>query len=119
MKEIYHQLIDNCEKAIKDLEENYMMFDLMSGGLMKNSGSILLSEIENLKKEKEDLWEIILNLVKNIRQEKSNAKKPMNSEIKLTLPKEQVKKLNGVIEDLKSVSNAVEIKEGEFKVEFI
>lgn len=76
-------------------------------------------QAEKKKKEKEDKWEIVLTLIKNIRQEKSNAKKPMNSEIKLTLPKEQVKKLEGIIEDLKSVSNAIQIKEGEFKVEFI
>ena len=52
MKDIYHQLIDNCEKTIKDLEENYMMFHLISGGLMKNSSSILLSQIESVKQEK-------------------------------------------------------------------
>ena len=70
MKEIYHQLIDNCEKTIKDLEENYMMFDLMSGGLMKNSGSILLSQIENLKKEK-SMYEKELELLNEGLSEKT------------------------------------------------
>lgn len=72
------------------------------------------------KNKKEDKWEIILTLIKNIRQEKSNAKKPMNSEILLTITKEQYEKLKGVIEDLKSVANAKEVKiNSTFKVEFI
>lgn len=70
MKEIYHQLIDNCEKTIKDLEENYMMFDLMSGGLMKNAGSILLSQIENVKKEK-SMYEKELELLNEGLSEKT------------------------------------------------
>lgn len=70
MKEIYHQLIDNCEKTIKDLEENYMMFDLMSGGLMKNAGSILLSQIEDVKKEK-SMYEKELELLNEGLSEKT------------------------------------------------
>jgi len=71
------------------------------------------------KKDEEDKWELFLELIKNIRQEKSNSKKPMNSEIKLSISKEQYELFNELIEDLKSVSNAVEIKKGIFKVEFI
>lgn len=70
MKELYHQLIDNCEKTIKDLEENYMMFDLMSGGLMKNAGSILLSQIEDVKKEK-SMYEKELELLNEGLSEKT------------------------------------------------
>lgn len=70
MKEIYHQLIDNCEKTIKDLEENYNMFYLMSGGLMKNSGSILLSQIEDVKKEK-SMYEKELELLNEGLSEKT------------------------------------------------
>ena len=72
------------------------------------------------KKTKEDGWNNLLEVIKNIRQEKSNAKKPMNSEIILTLNKKQFKELKEFLEDLKSVANAKEIKENSnFKVDFI
>ncbi len=70
MKEIYFKLIDNCEKTIKDLEENYNMFHLMSCGLMKNAGSILLSQIENVKKEK-SMYEKELELLNEGLSEKT------------------------------------------------
>ena len=43
----------------------------------------------------------------------------MNSEIILTLSKENIKALKNMKEDFKSVTNAKEIKEGKFKVDFI
>lgn len=63
--------------------------------------------------------DLFINILSKIRQEKSNSKKPMNSEIILTIDKKEYKELKDVIKDLKDVSNAIEIKEGEFKVEFI
>ncbi len=54
-----------------------------------------------------------------IRQEKSNYKKPMNSEIKLSIIEEQYNSFKNMLGDLKDVSNATEIKKGIFKVEFI
>ena len=42
----------------------------------------------------------------------------MNSEIILTIEKKDKEKLKDVLEDLKGVTNAKEIKEGEFKVDF-
>jgi valyl-tRNA synthetase len=63
-------------------------------------------------------WEILLKIISNIRQEKSIAKKSMKAPIILTLEKKNKNILNKVLEDLKSVANAVEIKEGSFKVEF-
>jgi len=54
-----------------------------------------------------------------IRQEKSNAQKSMNSECVLTLDKQKLKDIKGLEEDLKSVMNVSEIKEGAFKVEFV
>ena len=44
--------------------------------------------------------------------------KSMNTEIVLTLEKEVLDKIFDVIEDLQDVTNAKEIKEGTFKVEF-
>jgi len=43
----------------------------------------------------------------------------MNSEIKLSIPEEQYNLFKDMLDDLKDVSNAVEIKKGIFKVEFI
>ena len=43
----------------------------------------------------------------------------MNSEIILTLDKKTYNALKEFLEDLKNVTNAKEIKEGEFKVEFV
>jgi valyl-tRNA synthetase len=74
---------------------------------------------EKIKEDKKiDKWKILLDLISQIRQEKSNAKKPMNSEIILTIPKNIYSDLEDVLDDLKSVANAVEIKEGNFKVDF-
>ena len=73
---------------------------------------------EKVKENKSNEWVLLLDLISKIRQEKSNSKKPMNSEIILTIPKNNFSDLKDFIEDLKDVSNAVEIKEGNFKVEF-
>ena len=60
----------------------------------------------------------LVKIVGNIRQEKSNAQKAMNSEIKLTLPKEDLDLIGEMIDDLKDVAVAQEVSEGEFAVEF-
>ncbi len=80
-----------------------------------------ITEIKNEKERDKDVnkWESFLELIKMIRQEKSNSKKPMNSEIKLSIPEEQYNLFKDMLDDLKDVSNAVEIKKGIFKVEFI
>ena len=43
----------------------------------------------------------------------------MKSEINLTIKKEDKLFLKNMLEDLKAVTNSKEIKEGEFKVEFL
>jgi len=63
---------------------------------------------------------VLIETISKIRQEKSKAKKPMNAEIVLTLGKEIYKRLEGVLDDLKNVTNAKEIKTGkDFGVEFL
>lgn len=57
-------------------------------------------------------------LLSNVRQEKTKAKKAMNSEITLTLDKKSIESLGNMIEDFKSVINAKDIKEGDFRVDF-
>ena len=61
----------------------------------------------------------MLEVISKIRQEKSNAKKPMNAQIILTITKEDNSSLKLFLEDLKSVANASEIKEGSFNVKFV
>jgi valyl-tRNA synthetase len=65
------------------------------------------------------VWHLLVSIISKIRQEKSNANKPMNSEIILTLEKSVLKSLIGMEKDLKNVANAREIKEGNFNVEFL
>jgi len=75
---------------------------------------------ENRKKNSNKDWSILKELIFRIRKEKSKAQKSMNAEIILTLEKKIIKKLKNILEDLKNVTNAKEIKEGEeFKVEFL
>lgn len=70
------------------------------------------------KYDENNSFEVFVEVLTKIRQEKSNAQKAMNSEIILTLDKNLYKKLEGLLEDLKDVMNATKIKEGKFKVEF-
>lgn len=70
-------------------------------------------------KNDEIVWYQLLEIIGKVRQAKSEAKKAMNSEIILFLNKEDKKSLIEVLPDLKGVVNAQEIKDGEFKVEFV
>jgi len=70
-------------------------------------------------KDKTDKLDLFLNILSKIRQRKSDAKKPMNAEIQLTLSKENKKELKDMLKDLQDVSGAIEIKEGKFNVEFL
>lgn len=63
---------------------------------------------------------LFYDLLSNVRQEKSKNKKAMNSEINLILNEGLMKRFEGMIEDLKNVTNAKEIKEGkQFRVDFV
>jgi valyl-tRNA synthetase len=69
---------------------------------------------------KSNRWFLITKVISQIRSIKSDNKKPMNSEIILTLDKKVYSALKDMLNDLKNVTNAREIKEGnKFKVEFI
>jgi len=71
------------------------------------------------KKNDNEIYNLLLNIITKVRQEKSLAKKSMKAEIKLIIEKKDKEMLKGVLNDLKTVTNAVEIQEGKFKVEFI
>ena len=65
-------------------------------------------------------FEILKNILTKVRQEKTKAQKPMNSEIILFLEKEDYDELVDVLDDLKNVTCANEIKvEKDFEVEFV
>ena len=72
---------------------------------------------EKLKKFEE--FDLFVDLLAKIRQEKTKKKKSMNAEIILSINKKDYELLKNMIEDLKDVANAVEIKQGKFKVEFV
>ena len=54
-----------------------------------------------------------------VRAEKTKAQKSMNSECLITIDKLNYDDLKELLEDFKNVTNAKEIKEGKFNVEFI
>jgi len=83
--------------------------------------SIHLSEWPKVdgKIEKGDEFDLFVEILSKIRQEKTKVKKAMNSEIVLSLDKKDFKAIGEMMEDLKDVMNAKEIKEGKFKVEFV
>ena len=87
---------------------------------IEKDNSIHISEWpdDKAKYNEDSSFETFVEILAKIRQEKTNAQKAMNSEIVLTLEKDVYKKLEGMLEDLKNVTNATEIKEGKFKVEF-
>ena len=64
-------------------------------------------------------WHLLINLISKVRSVKTENKKPMNAEIILNLDKEDYNILRELLEDLKAVTNAKEIQEGKFKVEFV
>ncbi|MFA5484974.1 MAG: valine--tRNA ligase [Candidatus Pacearchaeota archaeon] len=65
------------------------------------------------------IYEIFLDVLKDVRQNKSDAQKSMKTIINLYLPIEKLEILNGLLDDLKNVTNAQEILEGDFRVEFL
>jgi valyl-tRNA synthetase len=58
-------------------------------------------------------------VLEQIRKEKTKAQKSMNSEVKISLEKSIIEELAALLDDLKDVTNAKEIVEGDFGVEFL
>lgn len=88
----------------------------------ENKKSVHISDFPEIKltknKSLEKAGDLFLNLLQKVRKEKSEKAKSMNSEIVLTLPKDEQTKLKNMLDDFKSVTGAKEIKTGKFKVEF-
>jgi valyl-tRNA synthetase len=86
--------------------------------------SIHLSEwpqIEKEKKEKEleKSGDMFLEILDAVRKEKAKAQKSMKAEIELTIEPEKYKIIQDMLEDLKAVTSAKEIKKGVMKIEFL
>ncbi|MBI2452044.1 valine--tRNA ligase [Candidatus Pacearchaeota archaeon] len=64
----------------------------------------------------EKVWDKFIEIIAKVRQAKSESKKAMNSSVFLAITREEMKELKDVLADLKSVTNAKEIKEGKFDV---
>ncbi len=73
---------------------------------------------KNIKSHANELT-LFVDLLTKIRAEKTKARKSMNTECILTINKINYEDLKNLIEDLKAVTNASEIKTGKFKVEFL
>ena len=71
------------------------------------------------KKDDADKFSLLIEIISKVRQAKSEANKSIKAEIILTLEKSAKDKLKDVLQDLTSVINAKDVKEGEFKVEFV
>jgi len=73
----------------------------------------------NQNKEDDKKYNKLIETLTKVRKQKSQEKKSMKAEIILTLDKETQKILKNILEDLKAVTSAKEIKTGKFNVEFI
>ena len=81
--------------------------------------SIHISKWPEYEKEKDAKeLDLFIEILGKIRQEKTNNKKAMNAEIILTISEGEMNKLAEMLEDLKDVSNAKEIRAGKFGVGF-
>ncbi len=82
--------------------------------------SIHISDWPELSLKDEDVekkGDELIELISNVRKEKSDNKKSLKTSIKLTIP--NIEKYEEFLPALKSVTKAEEIVEGEFKVEFL
>lgn len=72
-------------------------------------------EQETLEKQGQEMFKVL----EEVRKVKAKAQKSMKAEIILTIKKETKDIIAGMLDDLKSVVNAQDIKEGEFDVKFV
>ncbi len=78
-------------------------------------------ELIKIKQKENDakIWTKLLEIISFVRQKKSEEKKSMKAEIKLTLPKEDALLLEHVMKDLKEVTVSKDISHGPLNVEFL
>ena len=91
-------------------EEVYQSYDFNK----ERSKSIHLSSWPKYQKEfynkkAEEVGDLAISIIKEVRQFKSKNNKSLKQEIDLTLEKETYKKINLVLDDLKAVTNSKKI----------
>jgi len=111
-EEIYQTYYKKTEKDKSIHLAEWPKWDKKNLGLWSEKDIISTTHFANR-------WFLLKDIISKIRQEKTKAQKPMNAEIILTLDKKSYKGLKELLEDLKDVVNAREIKEGEFKVQLV
>ena len=67
----------------------------------------------------EKMGDDAIDIISKVRQEKSKSGKSLKTETVLTLAREEIRKLQPLIKDIKAVTNAKEIKEGEFSIQLL
>ena len=70
-------------------------------------------------KKAEKIGNVFVEILSKVRKERASKQKSLKAEIILTLEKNKLKVLEPVLEDLKAVTQAREIKEGNFSVKFL
>jgi len=82
--------------------------------------SIHISEWPKSEKEKNTKEiDLFIKILSKVRQEKTKAKKSMNTECVISIDTKDYNKISDMLEDLKDVMNAKEIKTGKFNVEVV
>jgi len=78
-----------------------------------------LIDIKESKGDNEK-WDKMIEIISKVRHAKSEAKKSVKAEIVLFIPDKEISMLSQeLIADIKSVINAREIRDGDFKIEFL
>ena len=75
-------------------------------------------EVEE-KEDDVDRYNVFIDIIEKVRKEKSENDKSLKAPIRLSVEKDEKEKLEGMVEDLKSVTNAREINTDQFNVEFL
>ncbi|MCD4740120.1 valine--tRNA ligase [archaeon] len=73
-------------------------------------------EVKETFEEEEEAGDLLVEILSKVRQFKTEQKVSLKTQIELTLPKEQLEKLAPVLEDLKAVTRATKINEGNYEI---
>jgi valyl-tRNA synthetase len=101
-EEIYHQNFKKHEKS-KSIHNELWPAEI---------------KVKSVKND-DKIWEKFIETITFVRQQKSKAQKSMKAEIVLTIPKADQDILSNLLDDIKSVTSAKEIREGTLSVAFI
>ena len=98
-EELYHRYFKHNEKKLSiHIEDWPALIKIKSG------------------KSDTEVWNKFIEIISAVRQEKSKAQKSMKAEIILSIPSKDKNLLSNVLADLKAVTSAKEIREGNLKI---